>query len=589
MKFSLTFFERFRLTTKLMAGFSVGIVIALVVGLNALSSLAKLEADMESMYEQDLRGIAFTKDANLDLIYMGRAMRHMLIAQDDATRDASLATIKRSREKLMSDLSEARKRMYRPETIARYDVFQGELNKALEAIEQAVGLIQREKLQPSVAAQFVSSKEFAATIAAADVGLHELTGIKEKAADTSLHKTRERAIETRHSAILLLSIGVVLAIGLGVVVGMSIQHPNERLRQSVEQLAAGEIDNEIPHQDYPNEIGVMARSIGVLQNIYRQANTQHWVKSNVTDISAALQQCDDLRSMAQMAVSKVASAIGAGHGAFYVADTENRYSLFASYGYRERKHLSSSFAVGEGLVGQCVMEKSSISLSAPKDYIRINSGLGEGPPACISVMPIIMGERVLGVLEMASFQTFAEREQALLDALLPVLATSLEILDRNLKTKELLLATQEQAERMEKQAAQLEEQTVEMEAQQAELLETENWFRSIIETAPDGMLVADEAGRILLTNPMVEKIFGYDSGELVGGQIEQLVPPSVRSGHPAKRESFVATGQSRSMGNSARLAGIAKDGSEVAVFVTLSTLPERGGRGRCVSVSVRKA
>lgn len=588
MQLNLRFLERFRLAAKLMVGFSVGIVIALLVGLNALSSLSKLETDMETMYENDLLGISYIKDANLDLIYMSRAMRHMLIAQDDATRDASLAMIKRSREKLMTDLAEARKRMYRPETIDRYETFQRDLTKALEGIEQAVGLIQREKSQPSVAAQFITSKEFGALIAAADGGLHDLTDIKSKSADISLQQARENATQTRRTAIVLLSLGVILAAGLGIVIGLSIQRPNERLRQSVEGLAAGKIDDEIPHQDYPNEIGVMARAIGVLQNIYRQANGQHWVKSNVSDISAALQRCEDLRSLTQVAVSKVAASIGAGHGAFYVAESENRYNLLASYGYRERKHLSNSFAVGEGLVGQCVMEKAPIMLSAPKDYIRINSGLGEGPPACISVMPVIMGERVLGVMEMASFQTFSEREQALMDALLPVLATSLEILDRNLKTRELLAATQEQAERMEKQAAQMEEQQVEMEAQQAELLETENWFRSIIESAPDGMLVADAAGRILLTNPMVEKIFGYAAGELVGGQIEQLVPPAARIAHPGKREQFIAAGQARRMGNSSRLAGLTKDGQEVAVLVTLSPLPERGNRGKCVSVSVRK-
>ncbi len=583
----LIFIERFRLTTKLIIGFSAGLVIALIVGMNALSSLAMLEAEMEKMYENDLLGISHIKDANLNLIYMSRAMRHMLISQDDATRDAALATIKRSREKLMIDLVEARKRIYRPEVIARYEVFQRDLNKALEGIEQAVGLIQREKSQPSAAAQFITSKEFSAIIAAADGGLHELTEMKEKAADRALDQARAQAEQTRRLAILLLAAGIVLAGGLGILIGLSIQRPNDRLRQSVEDLAAGKVDSPIPHKDYPNEIGVMARAIGVLQDIYRQSDNQHWVKSHASDIGAALQQAEDIHSLAQTVVSKVAPAVGAGHAGFYVADAEHRYQLLGSYGYRERKHLNNSFAVGEGLVGQAVMEKAPITLTAPKDYIRINSGLGEGPPASIAVLPIIHADNVLAVLEVASFQQFSAREHALLDALLPTLATTLEILDRNQKTRELLVATQEQAERMEKQAAQMEEQTVEMEAQQAELLETENWFRSIIETAPDGMLVADAAGQILLTNPELENIFGYAHGELVGGRIEQLVPESARAGHPGQREQFLVEGRSRSMRGGPKLKGVRKDGSEVLLAITLSPLPPRGARGRCVSVSVR--
>jgi PAS domain S-box-containing protein len=393
-----------------------------------------------------------------------------------------------------------------------------------------------------------------------------------------------------YASLTLAMINTVLVIFiLGFLYNRRIVQPLVRMNTDVKDMLEGRHAEQENAADYGSveEVGALADSFGVLRATYRKAEDTHWVKSNVTDISAALQQCEDLRSLTQTAVSKVATAVGAGHGAFYVAEGENRYNLRASYGYRERKHLSNSFAIGEGLVGQCVMEKAPIMLSAPKDYIRINSGLGEGPPACISVMPVIMGERVLGVMEMASFQTFTEREKALMDALLPVLAVSLEILDRNLKTQDLLKATQEQADRMEKQAAQLEEQTVEMEAQQAELLETENWFRSIIESAPDGMLVADTAGRILLTNPMVEKIFGYEPGELVGGQIEQLVPPAARGDHAGKRGQFIAAGQSRTMGNSSRLAGLSKDGKEVPILVTLSPLPERGNRGKCVSVSVR--
>lgn len=571
MKSLMTFIERFRLTTKLVIGFSIGILVALLVGLNSLSSLTRLEAEMESMYQNELLGISYIKDANLNLIYMSRAMRHMLIAQDDATRDASLAAIKRGREKLMSDLTEARKRMVRPDTIARHEQLLTDLNKALEGIEQAVGMIQREKAQPSNAAQFITSKEFGAIIAAADGGMHELTELQVKAADEKLNLVRTNATATQNVAIALLSAGVLIAGLLGILIGLSIQRPNERLRRSVEALAAGKVDTHFPHTNYPNEIGVMARAIAILQGIYRQADAQHWVKSQTSEISAALQQADDFRALSQTAVSRIAPVVGASHGAFYVIDADGRYHLQAGYGYRERKHLSNSFAVGEGLVGQCAMEKETILLMAPKDYIRINSGLGEGPPACIVVLPIMRNGRVLGVLEMASFQPFTDRQQAVLEALLPVLGSSMEILDRNLKTRELLVATQEQAERMEKQAAQMEEQQVEMEAQQAELREAENWFRCIFESAPSGLLVVEDSGRIIMANPMAEKIFAYAPGELLGMQISQLLQGTLNGG----QTNVEASARS-------------KDGAGMSVMITTVNLPARGNIENGVCISVRK-
>ena len=571
----LTLIERFKLTTKLMIGFSVGIFVALAIGLTSLSSLSDLEAQMETMYENDLLGLSNIKDANISLIYIGRAVRQMLIAQDDAARDAALATVKRSRETLMAELADGRKRIFRADVIARYELFQRDLTKALEANEQAVGMILREKMNPSAAAQFITSKEYTAVIAAADNGLRELTDLKEKAANSFLQQARATAASTQRSAAILLAAGLALAGFLGLLLGISIQRPNDRLRASVEELAAGKTDVPIPHVDYPNEVGILARAIAVLQGIYRKSNEQHWVKTHAAEISGKLQATEDFPTLTQTAVSQLVPLVGAGHAAFYVADAQGQYALLASYGYRERKSLSNSFRVGETLVGQCVMERAAILLTAPKDYIRISSGLGEGPPACVLVLPIIHSERVLGVLEIASFQAFTDRQKAVLEALLPALATSMEILDRNLRTRELLAATQQQAERMEKQAAQLEEQTVEMEAQQAELLETENWFRSIIETAPDGMLVLDAAGRVMLANPQAGQLFGYAPGELVGTDFAERLP----SLKQATESGFTTRA----------VVAKRKDGSNVVLDVSCNPLPDRGGRGKCVSVVAQHA
>ncbi|MBF0516694.1 MAG: PAS domain S-box protein [Nitrospirae bacterium] len=385
---------------------------------------------------------------------------------------------------------------------------------------------------------------------------------------------------------------LLLLISSWVVGNLGLSHPIGVVVDNLNQLAEGKTNVTVQGLDRRDEVGDIARAAQVFNEFVQKLNTQSWIKTHTSEIATELQKAEDFQTLTQTAVSKVAPVIGAGHGAFYVLDShDGRYNLLASYGYRERKHLNSSFAVGEGLVGQCVMEKNQIMLTAPQNYIRINSGLGEGPPACIIVLPVIHAERVLGVMEMASFQIFGEKEKAVLEALVPVLSSSMEILDRNLRTRELLAESQEQAERMEKQAAQLEEQTVEMEAQQAELMETENWFRSIIEAAPEGMMVVDAAGQILLSNPNADKLFGYPTGELVGGTIEQLVPQDSRGRHGKLCAEFMAEGHSRVMGQSSQLQihALRKDGSAVPVTVSLSPLSARGNRGRCVSVAVRAA
>ncbi|MFG1245165.1 response regulator [Xanthobacter flavus] len=121
-----------------------------------------------------------------------------------------------------------------------------------------------------------------------------------------------------------------------------------------------------------------------------------------------------------------------------------------------------------------------------------------------------------------------------------------------------------------------------------QLRRTEAWYHSIIQSAPDGMLVIDETGTIMLANPQIEVMFGYGAGELVEKTIETLVPQSVRGRHNGLRDGFMADGSARAMGTLGQtLHGLRRDGSEFPVEVGLSKLPMLAGRGNCVCASVR--
>ncbi|HET7794148.1 MAG TPA: response regulator, partial [Rhizobacter sp.] len=131
-------------------------------------------------------------------------------------------------------------------------------------------------------------------------------------------------------------------------------------------------------------------------------------------------------------------------------------------------------------------------------------------------------------------------------------------------------------------------QGAELKAQQAELELTRAWYQGIVEAAPDGMLVIDAGGRVLLTNPQLDELFGYAHGELIGQPMEVLVPPASRAQHPQLRAGFMAQGRSRQMGRAQSvLEGQRKDGSRFAVEIGLSQLPAIEGRGVCVCASVR--
>jgi two-component system sensor histidine kinase/response regulator len=274
----------------------------------------------------------------------------------------------------------------------------------------------------------------------------------------------------------------------------------------------------------------------------------------------------------------------------------------AAYGLADSDASADSFRSGEGLVGQCAQERKSITLTnLPPDYLRIASGLGAAEPAQAVASPLLSEKALLGVLEIASFHAFDARQTTLLEELLPVVAMCMEILQSNLETQELLTQTQEQARQLEEQTEELTQSQEELLAQKEELLtqqgeltaqrerlrETEQFFRSVLELAPDGLIVVDEKGVIQLANAQCEKLFGYTREELIGQPVEMLVPDHVRPRHPGLRESFHRAPAARGMGANRELQGLQKGGSLLPVEIGLSPLPPRQGESAQVAVSVR--
>lgn len=143
--------------------------------------------------------------------------------------------------------------------------------------------------------------------------------------------------------------------------------------------------------------------------------------------------------------------------------------------------------------------------------------------------------------------------------------------------------------RLEEDARLLEEQAVELEASKEQLMRTEAWYRGILQSAPDGMVVVDGQGSIRLVNAQLCRIFGYDDGELIGQPIELLVPLDTRGSHEALRSGFIASGApGRPMGGGASsLRGRRKDGSEFFVDVCLSRLPKMDDAVGTVCAAIR--
>jgi HAMP domain-containing protein/CheY-like chemotaxis protein/signal transduction histidine kinase len=228
--------------------------------------------------------------------------------------------------------------------------------------------------------------------------------------------------------------------------------------------------------------------IANLRETTEKNQEQDWLKTNLARFSRLMQGQKDLDSVARLVMSELTPLVQARTGAFYMMENEEgvpTLRLIASYAFKQRKHLSNVWHMGEGLVGQTALEKKPILLTnVPDDYIQITSGLGEAPPRNIITLPVLFEGDVKAVVELASFLPFNQIHQTFLDQLQETIGVVLNMIQANMRTEELLQQSQKlttelqsQSEELKRQQEELKRSNSELEAQAKSLRASEELLR----------------------------------------------------------------------------------------------------------------
>ncbi|HEY4415842.1 MAG TPA: response regulator, partial [Verrucomicrobiae bacterium] len=251
------------------------------------------------------------------------------------------------------------------------------------------------------------------------------------------------------------------------------------LTRSIQVEARGEV------ADLKDNLNTMISNLRVTTGSNRE---QDWLKTNLAKFTRMLQGQRDLFTVGKMLLSELAPLVDAQQGTIYQMETgeDQEPALHLLAAYAPRAGQPKQIPVGDGLVGQCALEKQRILLNdVPRDYTRVHSSLGEAPPVSIVVLPMLFEGQTKAVIELASLRPFSVTHITFLEQLTQSIGVVLNTIEATMRTEGLL-----------QQSQQL---TVELQSQQKELQQTNE------ELAQKARQLADQNSEVERKNQEVEQ------------------------------------------------------------------------------------
>ncbi|MBA5639264.1 response regulator [Duganella sp. LX20W] len=212
--------------------------------------------------------------------------------------------------------------------------------------------------------------------------------------------------------------------------------------------------------------------LDALRDSRQQGERRDWIMQGQNELNMRMRGELETAVLADRVLSYLCPRIGAGAGACYLYDEANaQLRPVAAYGLPPAGADAAPLALGEGVLGQAVLERRTIVLDqVPSGYLTIASALGRATPACVVVVPLLHGANVVGALEAGAFRPYSEAELAWLELVRESVAISFDVGLSRQRTRALLAETERQAEELRMQQEELQQSNEELE-ERADLLE----------------------------------------------------------------------------------------------------------------------
>ena len=231
-------------------------------------------------------------------------------------------------------------------------------------------------------------------------------------------------------------------------------------------LSSGDFTGRLEKMSQEDELGEALISLkGSLKGSMKDSESQRleeehrtWTAQGLAKFSTLFREVEEnLEDLARELLRELVAYTEADVGALFVArnDEEEEGMLLeaiGSYAFDRDKYMHRSFRFGEGLAGRAALEKEAIYITdLPPEYMKIRSGLGEDVPSSILLVPVVLDDAVLGVIELASLGEIPLHQRDFVNQLAEAVATTLAKIQANLQTRILFEQTKKQAEELASQ------------------------------------------------------------------------------------------------------------------------------------------
>ena len=245
--------------------------------------------------------------------------------------------------------------------------------------------------------------------------------------------------------------------------------------QFANEISKGNLSVDHKLLDDSDELGksLLAMRKSLVESSQREQE-EKYVTIGITKVGDIIRKnSDNVKNLADDFISGIVKYLGINQGGLFLHEEEGSdeyLSLVACYAFERKKFLTKRIEIGQGLVGQCFLEKDIIYMTkVPDEYVHITSGLGEANPGCIMMMPLMTNETIVGVLELAAFKPFTNAQIELVKRAAENIASSIVSSRITERVKRLLEESQQQAEEMKAQEEEMRQNMEELQATQEEM------------------------------------------------------------------------------------------------------------------------